>query len=244
MVFMRKTTAWNCVIAMLFFVTSAFAYDVVLKNGKVVKGDLLSQDDTLIVLKDASGVKIQLKKSTVDLPKTDAANPPAPTGAASTTPPSTPEKSEPKAEKPKQPARVYTLQDIETMREKHNLGLSPTSDDDSAAETSGEKPPDQQATGDAAKDKAKAEKDAAKAAEEKQKKIEALQKKIADTQNAYDALTKQCEYLKTKNFQSDRIYDEKGNLLPFFDTIKKTCDDADKAKSILDDANAQLQQLQ
>ena len=54
---MRKMSTWNCVLTLLFLVTSVYGYDVVLKNGKVVKGDLVSQDDTMVVLKDASGVK-------------------------------------------------------------------------------------------------------------------------------------------------------------------------------------------
>lgn len=236
---MRKMSTWNCVLTLLFLVTSAYGYDVVLKNGKVVKGDLVSKDDSMIVLKDASGVKIQLKSSTVDLTKTDTANPkPAPEAKSSAAPATT-------AAKSKTPAKKYTLQDLEQLREKYNLGES-AAGDDSAVEGEDQSTNENASTeGEAGEKKpTSADEDAAaKAAAQKQKKAEALQKKIEDTQKVYDSLSQQCSYLKTTNFQTTTLKDDKGNVLPYYDTIKKTCDEADKAKAIIDQANAELAQL-
>lgn len=232
---MRKTLfcPLGCVIAFLFLIPSVFAYDVVLKNGKVVKGDLVSQDDTRIVLKDASGIRIELKKATVDLSKTEAANvPPAPAApakeqAAATAP------ADKAQDQSKKPPRVYTQQDLDRLREQEDLGEGTFAEGAAEGTEAAEKPAD-----------AKAEKDAAKKAEENQKKAEALQKRIEQTQQAYDTLTKQCDYLKTTNFQTNKITDEKGNPLPYYDTIKKVCDDAEKAKASLDQMNQELSKLQ
>jgi hypothetical protein len=55
---------------------SAESYTVILKNGKVLKGKLLSETDELLVFKDEVGLQYSLKKSLVDLEKTKQANVP------------------------------------------------------------------------------------------------------------------------------------------------------------------------
>ena len=227
---MRKTifSVLCCAVVLLAAGLSVNAYEVVMKNGKVVKGDLVSQNDTMIVLKDASGIQLQLKKSTVDLAKTEAANvPPAPAPQKQQAPAPVSQKAK---EQPKKPARVYTQKDLDRLRGEQDLGEGTFAA--GAAETV------PSATQTQAADKE------AKKAEEREKKIADLQKRIEQTQNAYDSLSKQCDYLKTTNFQTNRLTDEKGNPLPYYDTIKSVCENADKAKANLDQLNQQLSTLQ
>jgi hypothetical protein len=54
--------------------SSAESYTVILKNGKVMKGQLLSETDELIVFKDEQGIQYSLKKSALDLTKMKEAN--------------------------------------------------------------------------------------------------------------------------------------------------------------------------
>ncbi len=65
------------VIASLAF--SEETYTVILKNGKMMKGHLLSENAEMIVFKDDKGLQYSLKKTALDLEKMKAANmPPAP----------------------------------------------------------------------------------------------------------------------------------------------------------------------
>jgi hypothetical protein len=65
------------VIASLAF--SEETYTVILKNGKMMKGRLLSENSEMIVFKDHKGIQYSLKKTALDLEKMKEANaPPAP----------------------------------------------------------------------------------------------------------------------------------------------------------------------
>ena len=65
------------VIASLVF--SEETYTVILKNGKMMKGHLLSENSEMIVFKDDKGLQYSLKKTVLDLEKMKEANmPPAP----------------------------------------------------------------------------------------------------------------------------------------------------------------------
>ncbi len=89
----------------LFTVSIAFSYDVVLKSGKIVKGSLFSENDDVIVLQDASGIKLTFKKTLVNLERTTEVNKP-PEAAL---PADTPKKKEsPAVPAAKKPARVFT----------------------------------------------------------------------------------------------------------------------------------------
>src|SRR5262245_25175160 len=107
---------------LLAFISTTYAYDVVLKNGKSIHGTKVSEDQNQIVVQDASGVRINIKKSNVDTAKTEAANQQsttAPTPASAITP------SKPAATKkaePKKPARKITKEDLEKLRDKYDLG--------------------------------------------------------------------------------------------------------------------------
>jgi hypothetical protein len=70
------------IVLILLLTTLLFSdeiYTVILKNGKVMKGHLVSENGEMIVFKDAQGLQYSLKKSALDLEKMKGANtPPAP----------------------------------------------------------------------------------------------------------------------------------------------------------------------
>jgi len=63
------------VISCLLISQLCFAYTVVLKTGEKIEGNLLSQDEKLIAIKDASGKIQAIDKSLVDLDATEKLNP-------------------------------------------------------------------------------------------------------------------------------------------------------------------------
>jgi hypothetical protein len=65
------------ILSLLFLAVifaSAESYTVILKNGKTMQGQLLSETDDLIVFKDEQGLQFSLKKSVLDLEKMKVAN--------------------------------------------------------------------------------------------------------------------------------------------------------------------------
>lgn len=92
-----------------------FAYQVVLKNGKTVQGTRVSETSTMILMKDASGTIMNVKKEEIDQQKTDEANK-KPQTEIKTDPPPAP------AAKPKYGSRKYTAEDLARLREKYDLG--------------------------------------------------------------------------------------------------------------------------
>ena len=57
-----------------FVVSVAYSYDVALKNGKIVKGSLLSQNSEFFLIIDSDGTQIRIKRTQVDLEKTAKLN--------------------------------------------------------------------------------------------------------------------------------------------------------------------------
>jgi methionine-rich copper-binding protein CopC len=113
----------------LLTASSCFAYEVVLKNGKTLDGEVVSESPEMIVLQDSSGVKLHIKKSNIDSIKTQERNKKTDAIAAH------PEKTEPVesdatvVEKPKTKPRVYTKKDLENMPELTILGDEESPDD-------------------------------------------------------------------------------------------------------------------
>ena len=108
---MQKTIA---VLLFIFCITvaSAGAYTVILKNGKLMNGTLVSETDQIILFKDEAGIQYSLKKSNLDLTKMSEAN--APKVEA---PPPVAESSVPETET-KRKSRVYTKDDVDALRTK------------------------------------------------------------------------------------------------------------------------------
>jgi hypothetical protein len=95
------------------------SYTVILKNGKVMKGHLISENEDMILFKDEKGLQYSLKKAVLDLQKMNIANqPPAP--------PSPPEPEEVQTS-----PIIETTQTapIETPPEKESAAIAPTDED-------------------------------------------------------------------------------------------------------------------
>jgi hypothetical protein len=209
---------------LLAFISTAYAYDVVLKNGKSIHGTKVSEDENQIVVQDASGVRINVKKTNVDTAKTEAANQqsaPAPTAASTSTPakPTATQKPE-----PKKPARKITKEDLDKLREKYDLG------EGTFGENSKE---DSEETDENVVDNS-SEKTEAEWREE----AEMHRQKLEQAQEQYNRLNEECAKLKQLAVQTDVLIDEKGNELPMQDTSKQVCDLADSAREKLDDVRS------
>ncbi len=107
---MRKTIPF-LLLVFCFGLASAGAYTIVLKNGKMMTGTLVSETDQVILFKDDSGVQYSLKKTNLDLGKMTEANAPK-----EVPPPVAPPPVEPEAKKK---GRVYTKDDVENLRTKY-----------------------------------------------------------------------------------------------------------------------------
>lgn len=101
-------------VSLTFFLglSTADAYTVVLKNGKVIKGTLVSETETILILKGEDGIHYSLKKANLDLEKMREENKPK-----VVEPPPPP--AEEAAPKPKKKARVYTKEDADALKEKY-----------------------------------------------------------------------------------------------------------------------------
>ena len=88
---------------------SVEAFTVVLKNGKVMTGTLISETAEGIVFKDDKGVQFSLKKSSLDLGKMQEAN-------AMKAPEPTMEEGD---ITPKKKGKVYTKEDLEALKAKY-----------------------------------------------------------------------------------------------------------------------------
>jgi hypothetical protein len=112
----------------LLMASSCFAYEVVLKNGKILTGEVVSDNHELMILRDPSGVRLQIRKNQIDSIKTEERNKKTSTVAAQ--PKETeivaPEKAS--VEKPKTKARVYKKEDLEKMPELTVIGKEESPD--------------------------------------------------------------------------------------------------------------------
>lgn len=86
-------------------------YTVVLKNGKTMKGTLVSETADTIIFKDSAGIQYSLKKDKLDMDKMASLNTAAPAEQPSA-------QTEP-AQTPKKTGKTYTAEDIEKLREKY-----------------------------------------------------------------------------------------------------------------------------
>jgi thioredoxin len=102
---MRGKIAVLALAALGVALSVADGYDVVLKSGRVVKGTLVKEDASEFILKNEGGMEFKIKKANADLDKTAASNAKSTDGA--------PAKSR---------GRTYTKDDLERLREEHNLG--------------------------------------------------------------------------------------------------------------------------
>jgi hypothetical protein len=107
-----------------------FADEVVLKNGKILTGEVISEDQEVIILRDSSGVRLYIKKNTIDSLKTRTRDEKE---QAITSRADEEESLEPQSkipEKPKTKPRVYKKEDLEKMPELTILGDEDSPDED------------------------------------------------------------------------------------------------------------------
>lgn len=210
---------------LLAFISTAYAYDVVLKNGKLIHGTKISEDENLIVVQDATGVRINIKKINVDTAKTEAANQQATTVQ-------TPQPAAPVTPKPtvqnsaaKKPARKITKEELEKLRDKYDLGEG----------TFGKK---EKEDSEETEENSDANTSTEKTEAEWRKEAETHRQKLQQAQEQYNRLNEECAKLKQITVQNDILVDEQGNQLPIQDTSKQVCDLADSAREKLDDVRA------
>jgi hypothetical protein len=115
-------------LLLLLFPAFSFAqYKVVLKSGKVIEGKYL-HEDSLNVYIESGGIKMNFKKEKLDLAKMKELNAKQETtvteAAAKTA--AVPKTASAAATKSKKPARVYTSEDLQTMKEVWNEGTTQT----------------------------------------------------------------------------------------------------------------------
>ena len=227
-----------CILILLCFAAASQAYDVVLKNGKVVKGTLVSEDDSLVVLQDADGLRINIKQSNIDVEKTQATNPPAKTVISSQTEKS--EQAAPAKAKEKQvqrkPAKKLTEADLEKLREKYDLGEGTFNEEgyEEPTEQSETTPADPELVND-------------DFSLESEKEWQALSEKsrerVKTAEDRYYRLSKECEELKQITVQTHILVDQEGNELQMTETREKVCEMADSAQAQLEQERAKLDDL-
>jgi thioredoxin 1 len=83
----------------------AFGYQLILKDGKIVEGKLIRELGDTLILKDSSGILINIRKEDVDQEKTAKAN-----------------VAETKKQESKTQTRVVTKEYLESLRDKYDLG--------------------------------------------------------------------------------------------------------------------------
>jgi hypothetical protein len=113
---------------LLLFPAFSFAqYKVVLKSGKVIEGKFVHEDQLNVYI-ESDGIKMNFKKDKLDLEKMKELNAKQEAPAAEAHPQSaTPVKSSSAATaKSKKPARVYTSEDLQNMKEIWNEGATQT----------------------------------------------------------------------------------------------------------------------
>jgi hypothetical protein len=115
-------------LLLLLFPAFSFAqYKVVLKSGKVIEGRFLHEDQLNVYI-ESGGINMNFKKDKLDLEKMKELNAKLETPAAEAHPQSAmPAKSSSAATaKSKKPARVYTSEDLQNMKEIWNEGATQT----------------------------------------------------------------------------------------------------------------------
>ena len=115
---------------LLISATSCFAYEVILKNGKVLKGEVIRENQEMLILKDSSGIELKIRPDQIDLEKTTERNRKTEIIQETTeqTQPTAPQETE----KSKRKGRVYTKQDLEKMPELSIVGTHETADEAAA----------------------------------------------------------------------------------------------------------------
>jgi hypothetical protein len=216
-------------LGLVWCVPAAFPYTVFLKNGKSVEGKLIEETSDLIILQDVSGIKLNFKKSNLDLEKTNEVNQevkPAITTQKEIKA-TTPATKSPEAKTaPQKPVHAISEEDLEKLREKYDLG------EGLKVENSIQAPEGSTET---------SENDAEKSEDDWKKESQDLENKVRMAERSYNQLKQQCEELKGITVQTHILTDEKGQTLDIPETTRQVCEDADGAREDAEQARADRQ---
>ena len=189
----------------------AFCYDVVLKNGKTVSGILVSEDDEKISIKDAAGLLLNFKKSSIDLEKTALLNKPVDQPAVTKEPEKPVEAVEPR--QPKKPAKVYSAEDLYRLR-----GEYPMDSGAGVEFEEGENPgPRTERTG-----------------EEWQQLTQELLAGVKAAEQDYQQLTAKCKEFQSATIQTHVAISAEGQPTDLVKAKETACQNAEDAKTALD----------
>ncbi len=225
-----KNSFWIfLLLGMVMAVATASSYTIFLKNGKSVQGALVDETGEMIVLQDAFGIKMNFKKSNVDLEKTEVANQNTKPAESVTVSPAGKEPvssgTKPAGEtaKPKAPARVITEEDLEKLRKKYDLG---------EGLGSGSSVPSEESQMELSESPEKTE-------DEWKKHSRRLENQLRQAESTYNLLKQECEEFKGISIQTHTVVDENGQVLDMVETTRQVCEDAEMAKTDLEEARSE-----
>lgn len=176
-------------LCLVLFACDVCAYDVVLKDGKIVSGTIIRETADRIILKDSTGTFRSLNTTDVDLEKTKEANHGKTPGEDKTN----------REDKTKSPVKRVTEEDLKKLREKYDW-------ENDTAETEALETEDKKRVEDLKK-KAKKE------AEEEQKKIDDHAERIADLRSSALSALNSCSSALLKS--GVIVTDTRGNVLNY-----------------------------
>lgn len=225
-----KSALWCLLLIGIFLTASAaFPYTIVLKNGKSVQGTLVEETGEVIVLQDASGIRMNFKKSQVDQDKTVAANPVTKPSNSSAAEPAKNESASSGSNaaglktKPKTPAKVIKEEDLEKLRSKYDLGEGLGGTTAATPEESRMEPPEAPE----------------KTEEDWKKESRRLENQLRQAESSYNLLRQKCEEFKGISIQTHTVVDENGQPLDMVEATRQVCEDAEMAKADLEDARSE-----
>jgi hypothetical protein len=195
--------------------TLVFTYDLILKNGKVIQGTLLGEDDEKISIKDKDGLTLNFKKTIVDLEKTAEANKPVEKkpAAEEQKKPAMVEKS---VEKPKKPARVYTATDLNRLRDEYPM------ESGAGVQFEEGKPTEKSAKG--------------RSGEEWQEITQGLLAQVKAAEEDYQRLSASCRKFQGAAIQTHTAINPEGKEVNLVEAKERTCQAAEDAKASLEAA--------
>ncbi len=200
------------------------SYDLILKNGKVVKGKLISEDQEKIVVEDESGTKMNFKKTSVDLEKTTAANQvveASPAAIAPVAPKEEVKAAEPV--KPNKPARKFTERDLYRLRSKYPMSAGSGAP---AVSEDGQEEPVAEEMG-----------DPNERSEEEWKSIsQNLLGRVKELEEIHKQSVADCQMMQGATIQTHVVVNEKGETQNMQETTKEICQQADDTKAMLEQA--------
>lgn len=252
---LRRLLLWSIVAFCLGISHTVFSYTVVLKNGKVIQGTLVSEDDQQIVLREASVIQMNFKKKIIDLEKTAFINQPVQsTSGISVAESRESEPEETFIETQQKPVRVFTKADLEELRKKYDWGESsqtpeeaPEDESETSEEIDEESAEEEAETSQESKEEpgeSEVEPESAEKTEEYWKsRYQELSTKVAAAQEEYNKLQNQCNQTLGITVQTHVLVDETGRPMDMVKAREQYCGMSERAKARFQDAEQEFEQF-